>query len=90
MPPSSRLSIDDLTQLDLIDLDKIESTQIVGGSGDTGIFYDAPVVPKYNVDPKRPNVATLDLADWYDQLRYPRYPIPTHPDRRDRFSLLKV
>jgi hypothetical protein len=80
MPPLLRLSIDDLAPLDVIDLDNIESTQIVGGSGSTGIFYDAPVVPKYIVDPKRPNVATLDLADWREQLRHPRYPLPTHPD----------
>jgi hypothetical protein len=80
MPKSSRLSIDDLAPLDLINLDNIDSTQIVGGSGRTGIFYDAPVVPKYIIDPKRPNVAILDIADWQDQLRHPRYPIPAHPD----------
>jgi hypothetical protein len=80
MPPSSRLSIGNLAPLDVIDLDNIESTQIVGGSGRTGIFYDAPVVPKYIIDPKHPNVATLDLADWQEQLRHPRYPLPTDPD----------
>jgi hypothetical protein len=83
MPQSSRLSIDDLAPLDLINLDNTESTQIVGGSGREGIFYDAPVVPKYIVDPKHPNVARLDLADFRDQLRHPRYPVPTYPDSHD-------
>ena len=68
MPQSSRLSIDNLIPLDLIDLDNIESTQIVGGSGFTGIFYDALVVPKFIVNPNRPNVATLDLVDLRNQL----------------------
>ena len=76
MPQSSRLSIDNLTPPDFIDLDNIESTEIVGGIGSTVIFYDAPVIPKFIVNPNRPNVATLDLVDLRNQLLHPPTQFP--------------